>query len=1011
MYEEYITKWKQYSNQYGEQTCLFYMVGKFYEMYDILDKQTGEGQTNVKQAVETLGITLTTRDKDGPHGEDCYFAGFPEQSLQKFAAILTREGWTVVVCDQEKNESGRVTGRPVARIFSPGTHIELAGADAPYLAGVWFQENGEHAPSFATVVLDMTTGRLVSFESKCQGSAEIWSADELVHFFQIHAPRETVIWWRGAILTRPTEGHFRRRCGLSKGSLHLESGNAEFQGTFEHAVVRKSFLEKLFSKKLCLLPILEQLQIRNSPLTERCLVSLLSFAEEHLASAIQNLDTHTCWTPEQSVYMGNSTLSQLNYVGTGSEQSVLTLFQKTLTSLGKRAMRERLLTPSSDIQIIEGRLKHVDYFSSASSDLLKRVEGLLRMIHDIARIHRKISMYTVTAADVLALDQSYTCIDSLDEALQTTVLDWGIGVRAAWNQYKNLFEQNFDIEKAKLALKQEDKSFLPAEKAPKVNELEGHLEQLKEKVNQHIETIRQWVGLPPDALRLESQETSCYMITATKTTLAIVKRKLQEKIPELHPFPNMTVHERKSSRGTVEFPLLDTLHYQTIALRAQLQQAIKEELPPICNALQHPMWRTMENWVSLVDVSLTLAKVATERGYTKPELCDGEEGGLCALGLRHPLLESIQTRIEYVKHDVSLGFEGEHGWLLYGMNASGKSSLMKSIGVSVLLAQAGSYVPATVFKLKPFKSILTRILNQDSLWAGLSSFAVEVSELRDIFQKADKKSLVLGDELCSGTESVSATSLVAAGIQYLHTKQSRFVFATHLHDLNKLPEIAELPNLGIWHLRVHYDAATDKLVYDRTLHRGPGGTLYGLEVARAMHLPYEILKQALVYRRSLLGETTVEESTPSAWNSLVIRKECEICKHPMTRDLEVHHIKPRKDATNGRFEDGTAMNDLRNLIVVCQGCHDKHHAGELEIGPQKQTSAGPERVATAVAAPKKKVKVNVHTKWTNEEMATIESFLRKNPFMPLQSQVFYLKKDEDILISPAALTKIKNSLT
>jgi DNA mismatch repair protein MutS len=401
-----------------------------------------------------------------------------------------------------------------------------------------------------------------------------------------------------------------------------------------------------------------------------------------------------------------------------------------------------------------------------------------------------------------------------------------------------------------------------------------------------------------------------------------------------------------------------------------------------------------------------LAKVAKERGYCKPEIVEGEASGISALALRHPLLESIQTRIQYVKHDVSLGFDKESGWLLYGMNASGKSSLMKSIGICVLLAQAGCYVPAAHLKLKPFKSILTRILNQDNLWAGLSSFAVEVSELRDIFQKADEYSLVLGDELCSGTESISATSLVAAGIQYLHEKQSRFVFATHLHDLNKLPEIEALPRLGIWHLRVHYDAATDKLIYDRTLHRGPGGTLYGLEVARAMHLPHEILKQAIAYRKRLLGESSLEESDMSSWNSQVLRKVCEICSCSIVRDLEVHHIKPRAQAQKGRFEDGSSMNDIRNLIVVCQTCHDKHHTGELNIGPQVQTSAGPQRVAQHVASTAKKIKV----KWTEEEQQTIESYLRKFPHLPLTRLVYELKQQEDIEISASALSKLKASL-
>ena len=205
MYQHYIDQWKMYEKQYGPHTCLFLLVGKFYELYDILSKETGEGQTNVRQAVETLGITLTTKKADGPNNEDCLFAGFPEQSLQKFAALMTRDGWTVVVCNQQKNEKGAVTGRPVARIFSPGTHIEAAGAEAPLLAGVWIEERLGSAPIYAATSLDLTTGEIVSYEGIAQGQSEIWSSDNLVHFFQIHPPRETVVWWRGAAIACPTE--------------------------------------------------------------------------------------------------------------------------------------------------------------------------------------------------------------------------------------------------------------------------------------------------------------------------------------------------------------------------------------------------------------------------------------------------------------------------------------------------------------------------------------------------------------------------------------------------------------------------------------------------------------------------------------------------------------------------------------------------------------------------------------------------------------------------------------
>ena len=1008
MYEEYIKQSKQFQKQYGEQTCLFLMVGRFYELYDIVDPVTGEGQTNVKQAVETLGITLTVRKGDGPKKEDTYFAGFPEPSLQKFAAMLTREGWTVVVCDQEKNDKGTVTGRPVSRIFSPGTHVEVAGADAPYLAGLWLQEVPQEAPSFSAVVLDMTTGHLVSYEDKTSGNADIWSADSLVHFFQIHPPRELVVWWRGAAFAKPQEAILRRRCGLLKGSLHIEVANEEQQGTFEHSFIRKNYLEEVFRDKLCLLPIYQQLQIQQSSLTERCLVSLLSFAEQHFPSAIQNLHEHISWNPETSLYMGNNTLYQLNYIPQGQEQCVLQLFGKTLTSLGKRALRERLLSPSSDVSIIQQHLDEVEFAYNLDKTNIKRMEAQLRLIHDIARLHRRIVMYSVTAADVIALDQSYGCIESLMEQMENTCLECNPQIKEEFQKYREHFLQCFDIEKAKESLGNSDLSFLPETKAPKTKACETKLQEIQQQANEALERVRQWASLPEDALRLEISDASAYSFSATKTTLTFVKQKC-DKTPTLtHPYEGITVHMKKTGRGSVEFPYLETLQFQTFTARAKLSAAIKEELPILCREVENSVWSSIEAYVGFLDVTATLAKVAKDRGYKKPTLIDSQEpSGFQATDLRHPLLEAIQSRTEYVKHNVSLGFGDEQfGLLLYGMNASGKSSLMKAIGICILLAQAGSYVPASCCKVKPFKSILTRILNQDNLWAGLSSFAVEISELRDIFQRASEHSLILGDELCSGTESISATSLVAAGIHYLYEKQARFVFATHLHGLMSIPAISQLKKLGIWHLKVHYDAATDTLIYDRTLHKGPGGTLYGLEVAKAMHLPYEILKVAHQFRTDLLGETALEEAKGSSYNPLIVRKECEVCKHPIVRDLEVHHIQPQADAVKKEFADGSKMNDTRNLIVVCQTCHDKHHNGEIEIGKTKQTSKGP--VRDVVVTPKKETEKP--SKWSVQERMTIEQYLKKFKHLPLARISYDLAQQEHIFISVASLGKMRNEI-
>jgi len=259
------------------------------------------------------------------------------------------------------------------------------------------------------------------------------------------------------------------------------------------------------------------------------------------------------------------------------------------------------------------------------------------------------------------------------------------------------------------------------------------------------------------------------------------------------------------------------------------------------------------------------------------------------------------------------------------MNASGKSSLMKALGLSVVLAQAGFPVPATAFRLAPFTAIFTRILGNDNLWAGLSSFAVEMTEFREILQFADERSLVLGDELCSGTESLSATALVAAGVETLAARGTKFVFATHLHELATL-----IPSSVVaMHLKVHYDAAADLLVYDRTLAPGSGSALYGLEVCRALDLPPEYLDRATVIRKQLAGWVTPHRSVYSA--SAVIDR-CAVCDGSV--GLEAHHIQPQASVAT------TNLDVAGNLVCLCATCHDDHHGGRLVIQGWIDTSAG-----------------------------------------------------------------------
>jgi DNA mismatch repair protein MutS len=301
-------------------------------------------------------------------------------------------------------------------------------------------------------------------------------------------------------------------------------------------------------------------------------------------------------------------------------------------------------------------------------------------------------------------------------------------------------------------------------------------------------------------------------------------------------------------------------------------------------------------------------------------------------------------------------------------------------------------------------------LNQDNLFAGLSSFAVEMSELRDILRNSNEHTLVLGDELCAGTESISAQALVASGIQWLSARNAKFIFATHLHDLPNVINTFEL-GVEVWHLHVEYDPMTKKLVYDRSLRPGSGSTLYGLEVARAMDLPFEFIEQALKNRHKIMGSTTQQEAKTSIWNTEIVRKECEVCHKVMTSDLEVHHIKERASAVNGVLEDGSHMNDKRNLIVICQKCHDEVHAGNVEIGDVKMTSNGPEREVIikedSSVSSKEGSKSQKKSKWTEEQLETIMDTLRKYSTLSLKSIRYNLSSKHEIEISETVLGKMR----
>ena len=984
MYERYIREYKHHSATYGPNTAIFMLVGSFYELYDI--PEDGEYQTSMKRAIDILGIANVEKRGDAPGGKNGRFGGFGSPQLHKFASMLTRENWTVVVIDQEKDTNGKVKTRSVARILSAGTHVEASNSENFWLAGLWLDAGAwtdERAPpSFGVTAIDLTTGSVRIFEGKATGRRDAWSADTLLHFFQVHQPKELVIWWKGDSVDLPSEQTFRRILGVPTCQIHSRGSHA----TLEKDIVREDLIRRCF-KPRSLLPLRVALGLEGQGRAERALASLLLFVEDHFPAAIEHLHMPKQWNPIDSVYLGNHALTQLNMVTAKEDDSVLSIFMKTATPMGRRAMRQRLLYPIADPVKLEKLYKEVDWCGNDAS-----VVPYLRQMKDLARLHRKITLASITSLDVLDLDQSYIAAKRIAEILESSPLVFSLEQMNNFKSYLADFTSVFDLEKARTA--SEGQFCLTVEAGPKTTALEANISATHTQLIARFGQLDDWVG---GGLRMEYKEASI-VIVGGKAIMKAAAEKLKGLVPI--GFEGMCIHAKKSS-SSIEVPGFNSLYMKILRLREELWMAVKEELPKACDSLaaKHSVfWDGLEAWIAQIDVSATIARISAERGFCRPELVESPAASIELEGLRHPLIEAQTTRVEYVKHDVKLG-STDPGWLVYGMNASGKSSLMKATGIAVLLAQCGCYVPATTMRLTPFRSLFTRIQNTDNLWAGLSSFAVEMTELAEALRRADPWSLVLGDEVCSGTESMSAIAIVGGALEWLQKHGSRFIFATHLHGLQQIPITS---SLKVWHLRVRYDPVADRLIYDRSLHPGAGSSLYGIEVAKAMGIPMEVLETAHAIRRELTGEKTEASASFSQWNTAVQRKSCEVCQNTLANDLEVHHIQQRKDAVESRLADGSHMNDLRNLIVVCQACHDKHHAGEIQIGPLKQTSDGPVRDLTRFV-----FKPSVETE---EEIKKARDLLRAYPDLPISRLITDLEQRYAIRMSRQKLQSIRSKL-
>lgn len=721
---------------------------------------------------------------------------------------------------------------------------------------------------------------------------------------------------------------------------------------------------------------------------------LLHFIEEHNYHFVKKLQLPIFQNTSKRVVLANHTLKQLNILSDANEDgkkqghlgSVLSFLNKCMTPMGKRMFQNQLLQPVFDEDWLETEYSITDYFLyGIKEETRDHLRKKLAKIRDIEKIGRQILCKKIYLSSIHELFKSVLEAREIYEFLEPNVSNHVRPfpeemIAYLFSQPSSVRENQTKIEEERegffsgildffgtriiLNKCQENNSFLENIVKPKVSrELDDFVSEYQTQENILTQIHHYFLQFLPkkngdedtDYIKIVETEKAGISFQITKNrgnvlikNLTIEGQKEGNKgILTISPEISISVKEIKIQSATktnyeIDFPLLTKTTRDITNIKQKIQEINKILFLQIIEEFERTQYDNLEKvlrFISKVDVIVCKAWIADKYRYCRPRICrEATQAFIDAKDIRHVLIEHLNQNEIYVPNDIVLGPSSDSsrtevgdGIVLFGTNAVGKTSLIRSIGITIIMAQAGLFVPCSSMEYKPYTAIFSRILSNDNLFKGLSTFAVEISELGVILKNADENSLILGDELCSGTETDSALAIFMAALEHLHEKRSSFLFATHFHEILEMDILASLSRIRICHLAVIYDREKDMLIYDRKIRSGEGSRTYGLEVCKSLYLPAAFIERAYTIRRTLCPENDgILSHSSSRYNTRKIKGMCEKCGKKMGE--EIHHLREQKEAdVRGYFEEQHWIhkNHPANLMSICSVCHDEIHSHSM----------------------------------------------------------------------------------
>ena len=925
-------------------------------------------------------------------------AGFRDYMLDKNLQKIVDNGYTAIVYVQEKDDKN--IKRVLHGIYSEGTYISCETDSLPQLTNnimcIWIDtykpldKNNQITFSkmrdtiiYGVSTINTFTGKSTIFEYQTPFILNPTTFDELERYMSVFSPSEVLFI---SPFDKKTNKTILQYSGVKTTSIHIFDSKDEENINIVNCTKQKYIqhvLSNYYGEEI--LNICTEFQ--SNVIATQSFCFLMNFLQEHNINLVRNISIPEMNNSKDRMILANHTLRQLNIIDdlsldskkNGNLSSVLSLLNKCCSPLGRRMFQYQLLNPTTNIEWLNTEYSIIETMLLPENEqFIDMFRKSLTQIRDIEKIGRQLILSKVYPSSIYYLYKSIYIIKQINESLSvnTTICDYlcndfdkenissNIYIDNICNNVLHYLDTMLNIEECKTinSLYCFEQNII---RSGVSNELDDLIKKQEEKIalfeciKSKLNSLMHNNGQNPDTefVKTHQTEKSGLSLQITKvraTTMKNIIKKILDSNPDYYidiPELKMLFHLKEikfvnasSSNDEIELHCLNKVCKDMLLYKEKINVLMCETYMHFLKQFEKDWFGILEilsKYIAKVDVLHCKSYIAKNYKYCKPEICDNgsQKSFVNAVELRHCLIEHIQQNEIYVTNNVSLGIEKD-GMLLYGTNAVGKTSLIRALGISIILAQAGLYVPCSQFQYKPYNSIYSRILGNDNIFKGLSTFAVEMSELRIILKMADSNSLILGDELCSGTETESALSIFVAGLMDLHEKQCSFIFATHFHEIINYDEIKLLDRLSLNHMSVLYDREKDCLIYDRKLKDGPGTKTYGLEVCKSLYLSEDFLEKAYNIRNKYFPETRGELSKKtSIYNPNKIRGICELCKTEIAE--ETHHIIEQNNADKDGFIGHFHKNHKANLMAVCGNCHDKiHHDNSMELKQRKKTTKG-----------------------------------------------------------------------